>query len=220
MKICALIILLLVLCFCGQSCFMPVYTSFLSSGKGNHSIYIGATGSTNPYRNYDPPYMENDSTKSFVPEDIGASRFKALSLGYRYGVIHNMDVGPNIMLIQMGNDYNKESIRPAIGVEWKANFFNKFSVAGELGIMYRHKFVIIEDEPEWTLLSVLYSLPLFGGCSARYGKVFGISDAISIGPRLAFISTHYYSLIEDEVILGMFMLGAGYEKILGSFCSK
>lgn len=214
-----IIILLLFTSVLFPGCFMPLYTSFLTNEKGTHSLYIGATGTCNPYRDYETPIVADSNATSLSPDDIGSSRTKIASLGYRYSLTDKLEIGPNILIYQFGKDYNKQTIRPGIGLEWKANFHKRLTVAGTLGCMYREhmnvKKYYEDSELDMLPFQFIWSYAFFGGISFRYGKEFAHGQILSFGPYLSLLSTNFTYDVFWKSFFGTIMLGAGYEKNIG-----
>jgi hypothetical protein len=192
----------------------------MTNGKNERSFYIGATGTSNPYKKYespieDPHFFGENFGESVIPLDIGASRTKALTVGYRYGILDNFDIGPNVLILQFGKEISKNSIRPGLGIEWKANIKRRLTLSGEFGCMFRQQMESMDGNVSWQIADFFWSFPFFGGFSLRYGKEFSKGQVISGGPYFSFLTTDWTS---DELwknLCGMLMLGAGYEKNIG-----
>jgi hypothetical protein len=200
---------------------MPLYTSFLTNGKNESSFYVGATGTSNTFKKYEDPidafYVFGDyHGESLIPGDIGASRTKALTVGYRYGILDNFDIGPNILLLQFGREISKNTIRPGLGIEWKANIKRRLTLAGEFGCMFRQQMELMDGNVSWQIADFFWSYAFFGGFSLRYGKEFSHGQIISGGPYLSFLTTEWTNKDLWKNLCGMLMLGTGYEKNIGN----
>jgi hypothetical protein len=208
-------IFVIVICIVNQGCFMPIYTSFLPVKKGERSLYIASTLTANPYKSYESPVLTDSGSTTLAPEDIGASNTKVLSIGYRIGVLRNIEFGPNLMVLQFGREWNSQTIRPALGIELKGNFAEKISLFGELGCMYREQMGSSDDALEMMPFEFLWSYAFYGGIAVRFGKIFNNGDILSIGPRFSFLSTSISRPVHTKDALGILMLIGGYEKTIG-----